>query len=476
MQIQLSDSLTRSVKPLPVPEGQHHFGVYCCGPTVYGPAHIGNFRTFLVQDVLHRLLEVLGYSPYFVRNITDVDDKTIRQSQQEGLSLQAFTEQWTKIFHKDCTHLNMLLPHEEPRATAHIEAQVSLIQKLMDKGYAYQGSDGSVYYKVDAFADYGKLNHLDREALQTQSTTSSGSQNQADEYDRECVADFALWKLHKEEDGDNAWESPWGKGRPGWHIECSAMAMQYLGETFDLHGGGVDLCFPHHENEIAQAEAVTGKPFAHHWFHIAHLMVEGQKMSKSLGNLYTLSDILEKNFSVMALRYALIAGHYHQPLNFTFDTLHAASSALEKLDKGVRALLKQASMDEAVFEGLKPDYDDGASLFPGFWARITDDLNVPGALGELFKAINSLKPDTLSSEEATKLLKELATVFYVLGLKVLIDAPTEDVPEAIQLLAQKRWEAKKNKDFAAADSLRQELESQGWKVLDSKDGYTIEAL
>lgn len=270
MPIKLYDTLTKEYKDLKSLDGRQ-YRFYCCGPTVYGPAHIGNFRTFLAQDVFRRVIELDGLNPFMVRNLTDVDDKTIRGAQKEGVSLDEFTQKWTEKFHKDCNVLNMLIPDKEPTATGHIAEQITMIEKLIERGHAYVAKDGSVYYKVSSFEDYGKLAHLDPENLRTQAETSGGAANLADEYDRESVTDFALWKAYKEEDGANAWDSPWGRGRPGWHIECSAMSIKYLGETFDLHAGGVDLCFPHHENEIAQAEGASGKPFAMHWFHSAHL-------------------------------------------------------------------------------------------------------------------------------------------------------------------------------------------------------------
>lgn len=350
MAIQLFDTLSRQLKPLQASDG-NHFRFYCCGPTVYGPAHIGNFRTFLLQDVLRRMLEIQGLNPIHVRNLTDVDDKTIRGSQQKGLSLKNFTEEWTEIFHADCKALNMLPPHIEPTATGHIPQMIEMIQVLIKKKHAYVAPDGSVYYKIDSFKDYGKLSHLNKEALKTQETTSAGATNTADEYTRDSIADFALWKSYKPEDGPNAWETPWGKGRPGWHIECSAMCKQHLGDTFDLHAGGIDLCFPHHENEIAQSEGANSedankhpKPLALHWFHTAHLQVDGQKMSKSLGNLYTLKDIEQKGFSPNVLRYVLISGHYRQPLNFTLESLHAAQSAIKKIEKAIQHLLQMAGI------------------------------------------------------------------------------------------------------------------------------------
>ena len=271
MPLKLYDTLTREVREVFPMDGKS-VRFYGCGPTVYGPAHIGNFRTFVMQDVFRRVLETSGQKTYHARNVTDVDDKTIRQSQAEGVPLHEFTDRWSKYFDKDCEALNLLAPHVQPSAVAHIPEQIVLIENLITKGKAYKAEDGSVYFNVSSFEDYGRLSRLaDREI-----TTSVTERESSDEYERDSAADFALWKARRPEDGENYWESPWGQGRPGWHIECSAICMKHLGESFDLHSGGVDLVFPHHENEIAQVEATTNKTFARHWFHIAHLMVEGK--------------------------------------------------------------------------------------------------------------------------------------------------------------------------------------------------------
>ena len=367
--------------------------MYCCGPTVYGPAHIGNFRTFLAQDVLRRTLECAGYNVKHVRNITDVDDKTIRESQKQGLSLKEFTSRWEDKFHSDCKKLNMLPPTVEPRATEHIKEQLEMVQKLVDKGFAYPTKDGSVYFKISAFPEYGQLTGLDFEHMATQSTNSAGEANNADEYDRENVADFALWKGRKPEDGPNFWKSPWGEGRPGWHIECSAMSSKYLGDTFDLHGGGIDLCFPHHENEIAQSQCATGKsPYVRYWFHSAHLMVEGQKMSKSLGNLYTLDQLVEKGYTPAQIRYALISGHYRQQLNFTFKGLDDAKSAMSKMKKGLDAAMEKTGVSEDEFKAyIKPANAFANTVFEGAWKALIDDINVRGKLRAYEFVISQLR-------------------------------------------------------------------------------------
>ena len=461
----LFDTMTRSDQPL-IPEDGETFRFYCCGPTVYGPAHIGNFRTFLIQDVLRRVIEAGGVKTKHVRNITDVDDKTIRQSEAEGKSLNEFTTYWLERFHADCAALNLLPPHVEPSAVEHIPAQIRMIQQLIDKGHAYVADDGSVYYRVSSFERYGRLSNLQGREI---TTAGPGAAQSDDEYDRESAADFALWKAHKAEDGPNAWPSPWGDGRPGWHMECSAMSVEYLGDTFDLHGGGVDLIFPHHENEIAQSEAATGKLFARIWFHSAHLMVEGSKMSKSLGNLYTLEDVRAKGFDAMALRYVMISGHYRQPLNFTWDSLKAAQSALRRLQQLdadlARAADGQAVSGTADWGPFEPVYD-----------ALADNLNTPDALGRLFTAMHEVERQlhgrTVGAEEAALLRSQFTQALNLFGFS-LATGVQEAAPEEIQRLAQERWDAKQARDFARADELRTKVTEHGWTIRDAKDGYEL---
>lgn len=471
MKPSIHNTLSRRKEEL-APSGEF-FGMYCCGPTVYGPAHIGNFRTFLAQDVLRRVLECSGMKVRHVRNITDVDDKTIRESRKLGISLSEFTKKWTDKFHADCEKLNMLPPSVEPRATEHIAEQLEMVSKLVENGHAYAAGDGSVYFKISSDPDYGKLSGLDRRSLATQSVNSAGEANLADEYERESVSDFALWKGRKGEDGDNFWKSPWGEGRPGWHIECSAMSTKYLGPTFDLHGGGVDLCFPHHENEIAQSECSTGlKPYVKYWFHSAHLMVEGAKMSKSLGNLYTLDDLISKGYSAQQIRYALIAGHYRQQLNFTFKGLDDAKSALSKLAKALDFALEKAGMPEDGFKKLiKPEAKIEGTVFGGAWEALCDDVNVPKALGEIFAALPKLG-------DSKENLEAFGAVLYALGLDPLAGGAAEaegeeKAPVEIAELARQRWEAKKARNFALADELRGKISALGWTVLDAKDGFSL---
>jgi cysteinyl-tRNA synthetase len=474
MPIRLHDSLTRSLKGLKPAQPDGVFRFYNCGPTVYAPAHIVNFRTFVVNDVIRRLLELeFGAAQVkHVRNLTDVDDKTIKRAREEGRPLAEVTKQWTDKFHADCAALNCLPPHVEPTATGHIKEQVDMIDVLMKKGNAYRAADGSVYFKVSSFADYGKLSRVKERELQAGATLKIAAAD-ADEKD---VSDFALWKAHKPDDGANAWDSPWGRGRPGWHIECSAMSKKHLGETIDLHTGGVDLLFPHHENEIAQSQCCNGTLFAHHWYHSEHLLVDGKKMSKSLGNLYTLDDLKAKGFSPMALRYALLASHPRKQQNFTLDSLHAAESALEKLRKIARQFMMKGACSEAEFSTYRhPSGIDDWSIFGLSYDALRDDLNTPMALGWLFEWANKFdfsdrsKPYRYEFEIAA-----LSRLMFALGLDLFVPTTKTAIPSEITALADKRWAAKQAKDWAGADALRKELTAAGWAMLDGKDGYKLE--
>jgi cysteinyl-tRNA synthetase len=453
MALRLFDSLSRELRELKPSQPDGIFRFYNCGPTVYAPAHIGNFRTFLVNDVLRRLLELeLGPGKVrHVRNITDVDDKTIRRSREEGRTLQAVTEQWTRKFHADCAALNCLPPHVEPAATTHIREQVDMIEVLMRKGNAYRAPDGSVYFKVSSFAGYGRLSRVRERELQPGSALKAQA---ADADEKEDLSDFALWKAWKPEDGDVKWSGPdaAAAGRPGWHIECSAMSRKHLGETIDLHTGGVDLLFPHHENEIAQSECCNGVTFARHWYHSEHLLVDGRKMSKSLGNLYTLDDPTGKGFAPMAVRYALLAGHPRKQLNFMLDSLHAAEKALAHL---------RTYRDALPAKGGEPD------VFAAVFEPLHDDLNTPAALGALFTIVNR-GPAGVDAAAFER-------VMYALGLNLdAAVAPRIEAPAGIRALAEQRWTAKQARDFATADALRKEITAAGWSMLDRKDGYSLE--
>jgi cysteinyl-tRNA synthetase len=453
MAIRLYDSLTRELRELKPGSSDGVFRFYNCGPTVYAPAHIGNFRTFLVNDVIRRLLELeFGAEKVrHVRNLTDVDDKTIRRAREEGWPLREITRELIEKFHEDCDALNCLRPHEEPTATGHIAEQIAMIDRLVNRGHAYVTGDGSVYFKVGSFPSYGRLSRLTERQLHAGAVPPAAA---ADADEKTDGSDFALWKAWKREDGDVAWDSPWGRGRPGWHIECSAMIRRYLGETIDLHTGGADLLFPHHENEIAQSEACNGVPFARHWYHSEHLLVDGRKMSKSLGNLYTLDDLTGEGFSPMSVRYALLAAHPRKQLNFTLESLHAAEKALSTL---------------RTYRSALPDSSGDPRIFAFVLNALEDDLNLPAALGALFTVVHR------GPEAANRTAFEQA--IFALGLK--LDGPestTPEVPAAITKLAQERWAARQARDFKIADDLRGEIHAAGWEMHDQADGYSLEPL
>jgi cysteinyl-tRNA synthetase len=421
-----------------------------------------------------------GYHVRWVRNLTDIDDKTIRGAQQQQIPLKEFTQHWIDIFHEDCQKLQIQVPEVEPRATEHIDDQIQWIEKLIRHGFAYAVADGSVYYRIASFPHYGQLSRLASHNLRkAQAKNISGD---ADEYDHDTIHDFALWKSRKAEDGECYWDSPWGQGRPGWHIECSVMAMRYLGETLDLHGGGIDLCFPHHENEIAQSEAITQKCFSKHWFHSAHLMVDGQKMSKSLGNLYTLQELQDQGYSPMAIRYALIAGHYRQALNFTLQSLSTATSALQKLAKAqkqLQAIASTAPIVPATHDDSDISTKTSASPLTNAWKALREDLNIPQCLGLIFTQTSPSAIRQLSPTEAHRLLRDFQDIILgALGL-VLPEANTDPgdttiVPEQIQRLAEQRLIAKQQKLFEKADQLREQIHLLGWRIIDRPDGFTLE--
>jgi cysteinyl-tRNA synthetase len=460
MAIKLFDSLAREMRELKPGDPDGVFRFYNCGPTVYGPAHIGNFRTFVINDVLRRMLDLeFPGKVKHVRNLTDVDDRTIGQVLKEKRPLPEITKKWTELFHADCISLNCLQPHVEPTATGHIAEQVDMIEVLMRKGNAYRAADGSVYFKIGSFPGYGALSRIKERELKVTNSVFDADH-------KDDVGDFALWKAYKpEEDGDVKWEGPEGAaaGRPGWHIECSAMIKKHLGETIDLHTGGVDLLFPHHENEIAQSQCCNGVTFSRHWFHTEHLLVDGTTMSRSRGNYYTLGDLVQKGYSPMAVRYVLLSGHPRKQRNFTMDSLHAAESALKALRRFSDSLASVPVKPQEVPSGL----------FDAVFAALSDDLNTPAALGALFVAINAYSPGSATAGDRAAFEKAL----LVLGLDIsAAEAAAAAASEAVVSLAARRWEARKAKDFATADSLRGELATAGWSMLDGKDGYKLEPL
>lgn len=467
MELNFYNSMTRAVEPFHTLKPRE-VGMYTCGPTVYNFAHIGNFRAYLFEDFLRRSLEFAGYRVHQVMNLTDVDDKTIRGSQAAHKPLKEYTKPYIEAFFEDLKRLNVEPAEVYPAATEHIEEMKALIAQLFEKGIAYKSDDGSVYFSVDRFPTYGRLAHLDRSALR------SGVRINADEYEKEGFGDFALWKGWDEKDGDVVWDAPWGRGRPGWHLECSAMSMKYLGESFDLHTGGIDNLFPHHENEIAQAEAVTGKPFVHTWMHCAHLRVNGQKMSKSLGNFFTLRDLIEKGYTGREIRYVLLGAHYRAALNFTFDALAAARAALARVDECVDALTARTK---------ETTPDDGVrvpSSLEAFGAALADDLNAPEAFAALFafvRAANGALNHGLTPAGAQAALDELRQMDRVLGVLFFgRSEPSAEIPAEIQALADARAKARAEKNWAESDRLRDELAAKGWQVRDSKEGQTLKPL
>ncbi len=433
--------------------------LYTCGPTVYDYAHIGNFRSYVAEDLLKRFLKFLGYRVLHVMNITDVDDKTIKGAQREGVSLQEFTRKYEKAFFEDIDTLRLDRADYYPRATETIPDMIKIIQGLLDKGYAYI-KDGSVYFRISAFPEYGKLSKIKPEELK------AGVRIDADEYTKEDVRDFALWKAKKP--GEPSWPSPFGEGRPGWHIECSTMSMKYLGETLDIHAGGVDNIFPHHENEIAQSEAYTGKQFVRYWFHVQHLIVEGEKMSKSKGNFYTLRDLLAMGFSPRAIRYLLLTTHYRKTLNFTFEALYQATASLKRITDFLFEL-ETRKFPEGESQQAKERIEKCRREFT---LALADDLNISGAMAAIFELIRwgnkAMEEGELFSQDAANLkalLYDLDRVLAVLPEKVV-----EELPEDIMRMIKEREEARKRKDYATADRIRDELFKRGIILEDTKEG------
>ena len=434
--------------------------LYTCGPTVYNFAHIGNFRAYVFEDLLQRHLEARGFDVERVMNLTDVDDKTIRGCRQLGVRLADFTQKFKDAFFEDLGTLRVKRAQHFPAATAYVAQMIEMIRVLMEKEIAYQAEDKSLYFRLSKFPEYGKLAHLNLDELRP------GVRVQSDEYEKENIGDFALWKAWDENDGDVKWDSPWGPGRPGWHIECSAMATALLGPELDIHCGGVDNIFPHHEAEIAQSESVTGKKFARYWMHNAHLMVEGQKMSKSAGNFYTLRDLLAKGWTGREIRYALITVNYRLPLNFTFDGLAAARSALGRIDEWAARLANRAA------SAILPDELPAqfASGIAAFFADLDEDLNISGAMGRVFDLIRdtnrALDAGEISAGIAVGILEGWKRIDSVLGLEREAHNPS---PEALALVEQRQI-ARTNKQWAESDRLRDAIAALGWIVKDTKDG------
>jgi cysteinyl-tRNA synthetase len=486
MPVRLFNTLTGQIDPL-VPSDGQAFRMYACGPTVYDYGHIGNFRTFLQIDVLRRFLKLSGFEIRHVMNITDVDDKIIRNSAAAGQSIGEYSGRYVDAFFEDIHSLRIQRPEQIARATEHIPKMVDLVQRLAEAGAAYKTEEGSWYFRLSAFPQYGKLSKKDLSGME------DGARIDVDEYEKDSARDFALWKAAKP--GETSWDTPIGLGRPGWHIECSAMSMEYLGDSFDLHAGGEDLMFPHHENEIAQSESVTHKPLAHHWMHVRFLLVEGRKMSKSEGNFYTLRDLLLKGYKASSIRLALISVPYRHQLNFTFDGLTEATNAVERLRNFHERLLKgtyAAGEDPEIQKAAKEAHSE-------YMEALANDLNTAEARAPIFDLIRA---SNTAIDQGRFFADDRDAVLFVLAafdavFDVLEDHDAEatqhalewaekagrlaDVApellarqsltdEAIDALVAERTLAKKHRNFARADQIRQELAEKGILIEDSKDG------
>ncbi|MDE0205891.1 MAG: cysteine--tRNA ligase [Candidatus Tectomicrobia bacterium] len=458
------NTLTRQKDPFqPLEAGK--VGMYTCGPTVYNSPHIGNYRAYVFEDLLRRYLKYRGYEVRQVMNLTDVDDKTIRDSRRAEMALQDFTAIHKKAFFDDLQTLNIESAEAYPAATDHIPDMVAMIQKLRDRGHTYD-VEGSIYFRLDSFPEYGRLANLDAEALQE---GASGRMDQ-DEYAKDNVRDFALWKAWSPEDGDVYWNTELGKGRPGWHIECSAMSMKYLGSHFDIHTGGEDNIFPHHENEIAQSEAATGETFVNYWLHCRHLLVDNMKMSKSLGNFYTLRDLLEQGFKPKGIRYGLLATHYRQPMNFTLDNLRGAETGVQRL-LDFMDNLRSANGSGAAVDGLLQQAREG------FEQSLDNDLNISGALGAIFQMVrdvNRLIADGLLSPAEATATRDLMQRFD--GVLGVLDPEERNGDTEVDGLLAQRQEARDKRDFARADALRDAIRERGYVIEDTPSGPRLKRM
>lgn len=452
MKIQFYNTLTRKKETfIPITDGK--VSMYTCGPTVYNRAHIGNFRTFMFEDVLKRFMMLVGYEVKHVMNITDVDDKTIKKANDENISLKDLTNKYTRIFMEDLETLKILPAEIFPIATEHIDNMIDMTKSLIEKGHAYVTDDGSVYFSIKTYKEYGQLANLDFDnQIQTERVTT-------DEYTKENPKDFVLWKSWKEEDGKIAWDSPWGKGRPGWHIECSAMSTRYLGDHFDIHCGGVDNIFPHHENENAQSRCSSGTPFVNVWMHCEHLNLEDEKMSKTLGNVFSVPSLIEKGYTPESIRFALISSHYRTKIAFSEKKLTESKKAVHRINE--------------IYDRLKTLKRSGTSLpneYDDFIVALGNDLNTPKAFGILFsyiKAINK-KMDirSISENETAESIHFIENADKIFSLL----SGSERIPEKISVMILKREEARKNKDWQLSDQIREDIKKEGWIVEDASDG------
>jgi len=463
MPFKIFNTLTRKKQTFKPVSGRI-VGLYTCGPTVYDFAHIGNMRAYIFYDLLKRYMQYKGFDVKHVMNITDVDDKTIKGARQQNMPLKEFTNMFTNEFFADLDMLRIRRANIYPRATEHIQDMVEMIRKLLLRGFAYRGEDGSVYFSIAKFKKYGRLSKLKIKKLK------AGARVRQDEYTKEEAKDFALWKAWTEEDGDVFWLTPIGKGRPGWHIECSVMSSKYL-KNIDMHGGGVDLIFPHHENEIAQYEAATGKKFVHYWVHCAHLYVDGKKMSKSLGNFYTLRDLLDKNADPVAFRYLCLSAHYKSQLNFTFEALEKAKNTVDKFNEFLQKVewLKDKSNPARPNHRLHVLIKKTKENFAKY---MDDDLNTPQALAAVFhlikkvnEAIDKQQADKKTLQAVHKFLLEINQIFDIIKHKGMAELTEEE-----RALIEKREQLRKQKNFAEADKIRAELKERGILLEDTPQG------
>ena len=456
--MRIFNTLTRRIEEL-TPREAGKVSLYTCGPTVYDYAHIGNFRTYVWEDLLRRALKLLGFSVTQVMNITDIEDKIIAKAIAQGVGLADVTAPFIRAFFEDLEVLGIEKVEHYPRATEHIPEMIAIAKALQAKGLTYV-SQGSLYFRIDAFRSYGRLSNLENRKIKV------GARVDSDEYDKDDARDFVLWKGHK--DGEPSWDSPYGAGRPGWHLECSAMSMKYLGESFDLHTGGVDNIFPHHENEIAQSEGATGRPFVKYWMHAAHLMVDGEKMAKSKGNFYTVRDLVAKGHDPRTLRYLLLMTHYRTPLNFTFDALARAGGELARID----------ALTARLEEGPLPTGRDAAfdakvgAIEAEVRAALADDLNVSGAGGALFRLVReanaALDRNELPADSANALVAALGRLDAVFG--VIAGKPPQLLDPEIEALIASRQQARKAKNFSESDRIRDLLASKGVVLEDTASG------
>ncbi|MFC1536026.1 cysteine--tRNA ligase [Candidatus Neomarinimicrobiota bacterium] len=458
MSIKFYNTLTKQKDEFqPITKGE--VKLYTCGPTVYDTAHIGNFRTFIFEDLLKRFLVLKGFKVTHIMNLTDVDDKTISRCNKDNISINDLTEKYINLFFKDIQTLKIIPADHYPKATDHVSEMIKMIEKLLDNGYAYKSNDNSIYFKIDKFDKYGKLTNLNfTEQIKTQRIAF-------DDYSKDNPQDFVLWKAWKLDDGEIYWNSPWGKGRPGWHIECSAMSAKYLGNNFDIHCGGVDNIFPHHENEIAQSECANNQKFVNYWLHSEHLLVDGGKMSKSAGNFYKIPDLIDSGFTPEALRYLLLSGHYRTNINFSVAKKHEALKVIQRINDFYHRLLNlTANRDKT---------SDLPEVYNSFEKALDDDLNTPEAIAIFFDWLRNtnakIDANNISDIEiasALNFIEKFNSVFDLIAKK-------SDVPSEVIKLVNEREEARKNKDWAKADSIRNNILTLGWIVEDKPDGYKL---